>query len=57
MVVVGDLIQIMTLSGVRGLSPCGGHSAADGSLLLLWLILPISEGMLQYAVALFSACR
>ncbi|NCB16746.1 C4-dicarboxylate ABC transporter [Aminivibrio sp.] len=52
MVVVGALIQIMTLSGVRGLLSLAVVTLPLTVLFFsLWLILPISEGMLQYAVA------
>jgi len=52
MIVVGALIQIMTLSGVRGLLSLAVVTLPLTVLFsTLWLILPISEGMLQYAVA------
>jgi len=52
MVVVGVLIQVMTLSGVRGLLSLAVVTLPLGVLFFsLWLILPASEGMLQYAVA------
>ncbi len=52
MIVVGALIQIMTLSGVRGLLSLAVVTLPLAVLFsTLWLILPISEGMLQYAVA------
>jgi len=52
MVVVGALIQIMALSGARGLISLGVVILPLSVLFgTLWLILPISEGMLQYAVA------
>ena len=52
MVVVGILIQVMTLSGVRGLLSLAVVTLPLTVLFAsLWLILPISEGMLQYAVA------
>ena len=52
MVVVGVLIQVMTLSGVRGLLSLAVVTLPLSVLFFtLWMILPISEGMLQYAVA------
>ena len=52
MVVVGVLIQVMTLSGVRGLLSLTVVTLPLSVLFFsLWLILPISEGILQYAVA------
>ena len=52
MVVVGILIQVMTLSGVRGLLSLAVVTLPLAVLFSsLWLILPVSEGMLQYAVA------
>jgi hypothetical protein len=52
MVVVGMLIQIMALSGARGLISLGVVTLPLTVLFAtLWLILPVSEGLLQYAVA------
>jgi TRAP-type C4-dicarboxylate transport system permease large subunit len=52
MVVVGALIQVMALSGARGLISLGVVILPLSVLFgALWLILPLSEGMLQYAVA------
>jgi TRAP-type C4-dicarboxylate transport system permease large subunit len=52
MVVVGILIQIMALSGARGLISLAIVILPLGLLYAtLFLILPISEGLLQYAVA------
>lgn len=52
MIVVGMLIQIMALSGARGLISLAIVTLPLGVLYAtLWLILPISEGLLQYAVA------
>ncbi len=52
MVVVGALIQIMALSGARGLISLEVVILPLSVLFgTLWLILPISEGLLQYAVA------
>jgi len=52
MIVVGILIQIMALSGARGLISL---KVVTLPLLVLfatlWLILPLSEGLVQYAVA------
>lgn len=52
MVVVGVLSQVMTLTGARGLLSLLVVTLPIGVLFAtLWLILPISEGVLQYAVA------
>lgn len=52
MMVVGILNQIMTLTGARGLVSLAVVILPIGVLFgLLWLILPVSEGVLQYAVA------
>ncbi|GAK60028.1 TRAP C4-dicarboxylate transport system permease DctM subunit [Candidatus Vecturithrix granuli] len=52
MIVVGILIQIMALSGARGLISLAVVTLPLGLLYVtLFLILPISEGLLQYAVA------
>lgn len=52
MVVLGILIQIMALSGARGLISLAVVSLPLTVLFAtLWLILPVSEGALQYAVA------
>lgn len=52
MVVVGILNQTMTLTGARGLLSLGVVKLPIAVLFAaLWLILPISEGVLQYAVA------
>jgi TRAP-type C4-dicarboxylate transport system permease large subunit len=52
MIVVGVLIQIMTLSGARGLISLGVVTLPLTTLYAtLWLILPWSEGLVQYAVA------
>lgn len=52
MVVVGMLIQIMALSGARGLISLGVVTLPLYVLFFaLWFILPVSEGLLQYAVA------
>lgn len=52
MVIVGILNQIMTLTGARGLLSLAVVTLPIGVLFAtLWLILPISEGVLQYAVA------
>ena len=52
MVVVGILIQIMALSGARGLISLAVVTLPLTTLYLtLWLILPWSEGLVQYAVA------
>lgn len=52
MIVVGILIQIMALSGARGLISLGVVTLPLTTLYItLWLILPWSEGLVQYAVA------
>lgn len=52
MVVVGVLIQILALSGARGLLSLMVVTLPLTVLYAsLWLILPVSEGFLQYAVA------
>ncbi len=52
MVVVGVLSQIMTLTGARGLLSLEVVTLPIAVLFAtLWLILPVSEGVLQYAVA------
>ena len=52
MVVVGVLNQILTLTGARGLVALGVVILPIWLLFAaLWLILPVSEGVLQYAVA------
>ncbi|MFZ2331321.1 MAG: C4-dicarboxylate ABC transporter [Atribacterota bacterium] len=52
MIVVGVLIQIMALSGARGLISLGVVILPLTTLYAtLWLILPWSEGLVQYAVA------
>ncbi len=52
MIVVGVLIQIMALSGARGLISLGVVTLPLTTLYAtLWLILPWSEGLVQYAVA------
>jgi len=52
MVVVGALIQVLALSGARGLLSLMVVTLPLTVLFAtLWLILPISEGVLQYAVA------
>ncbi len=52
MVVVGMLNQIMTLTGARGLLSLAVVTLPIAVLFAtLWLILPVSEGVLQYAVA------
>jgi len=52
MIVVGILIQIMALSGARGLISLAVVTLPLGLLYVtLFLILPISEGLLQYAAA------
>jgi len=52
MIVVGILIQIMALSGARGLISLAVVTLPMWVLFAaLWLILPVSEGLLQYAVA------
>jgi hypothetical protein len=52
MVMVGILNQIMTLTGARGLLSLAVVTLPIGVLFgTLWLILPVAEGVLQYAVA------
>jgi len=52
MIVVGVLIQIMALSGARGLISLGVVTLPLTTLFAtLWLILPWSEGLVQYAAA------
>ena len=52
MVVVGILNQVLTLTGARGLISLGVVILPIGLLFAaLWLILPVAEGVLQYAVA------
>jgi hypothetical protein len=52
MVVVGILIQIMALSGARGLISLAVVTLPLGVLFAtLFIILPLSEGLVQYAVA------
>ena len=52
MIVVGSLIQILALSGVRGLISLKVVILPLSTLFAtLFIILPISEGILQYAVA------
>ncbi len=52
MIVVGILIQSMALSGARGLISLGVVTLPLWVLFgTLWIILPFSEGLLQYAVA------
>ncbi len=52
MVVVGSLIQVMALSGSRGLISLAVVTLPMTVLFAtLWLILPLSEGLVQYAVA------
>lgn len=52
MVVVGMLNQVMTLTGARGLLSLAVVTLPLGVLFAtLWIILPVSEGILQYAVA------
>lgn len=52
MVTVGVLIQVMALSGARGLISLGVVTLPLVVLFCsLWFILPVSEGVLQYAVA------
>jgi len=52
MIVVGILIQIMALSGARGLISLGVVTLPLTVLFAtLWLILPWSEGLVQYAAA------
>ncbi len=52
MVVVGILNQILTLTGARGIISLGVVILPIWLLFAaLWLILPVAEGVLQYAVA------
>lgn len=52
MIIIGSLIQILALSGARGLISLGVVILPIGVLFgTLWIILPISEGVFQYAVA------
>jgi len=52
MIVVGILIQVMALSGVRGLISLEVVTLPLGVLFAsLFIILPLSEGLVQYAVA------
>ena len=52
MVVVGVLNQVLTLTGARGIISLGVVTIPIGLLFaVLWIILPVSEGVLQYAVA------
>lgn len=52
MVVVGILNQIMTLTGARGLLSLAVVTLPIWVLFAaLWIILPVAEGVLQYAVA------
>lgn len=52
MIVVGVLNQTMTLTGARGLLSLAVVTLPIGVLFAtLWIILPVSEGILQYAVA------
>lgn len=52
MVVVGALIQVLALSGARGLLSLAVVTLPLTVLFAtLWIILPLSEGVLQYAVA------
>ena len=52
MVMVGILNQILTLTGARGLVSLGVVILPIWLLFgALWIILPVSEGVLQYAVA------
>ena len=52
MVVVGVLNQILTLTGARGLMSLGVVTLPIMLLFAaLWIILPVAEGVLQYAVA------
>src|SRR5699024_6414989 len=52
MVVVGVLNQILTLTGARGLVSLAVVILPIWLLFAaLWLILPVAEGVLQYAVA------
>jgi TRAP-type C4-dicarboxylate transport system permease large subunit len=52
MVVVGILVQIMALTGARGLISLGVVTLPLPVIFAaLWLILPFSEGLVQYAAA------
>jgi len=52
MIVVGSLIQVMALSGSRGLVSLGVVTLPLWFLFIsLWAILPIAQGVFQYAVA------
>ncbi len=52
MVIVGILNQVMTLTGARGLVSLTVVTLPIAVLFAtLWIILPVSEGVLQYAVA------
>ena len=52
MIVVGSLIQIMALSGARGLVSLGVVTLPLWFLFIsLWAILPVAQGVFQYAVA------
>jgi hypothetical protein len=52
MVVVGILVQVMALSGARGLISLGVVTLPLPIIFAsLWLILPASEGLVQYAAA------
>jgi hypothetical protein len=52
MVVVGILVQIMALTGARGLISLGVVTLPLGVIFAaLWLILPFAEGLVQYAAA------
>jgi TRAP-type C4-dicarboxylate transport system permease large subunit len=52
MVVVGVLVQVMTLSGVRGMISLGVVTLPLPVIICsLFLILPFSEGLVQYAAA------
>jgi hypothetical protein len=52
MVVVGILVQIMALSGARGLISLGVVTLPLAVIFgTMWLILPLSEGLVQYAAA------
>jgi len=52
MIVVGSLIQIMALSGARGMVSLGVVTLPLGVLFAtLWLISPVAQGVFQYAVA------
>ncbi len=52
MVVVGILVQVMALSGARGLISLGVVTLPLTVIFVsLWLILPAAEGLVQYAAA------